>query len=140
MKYEAPFSRITTYTSLPPTTSSTPAYQLPASTSRRPRLLNILPSTGGRALSPIQSNPTTPGESPGSRPKSTNLSNFLNPLSKLANLTANHSLGKSGKNKVLAKSESRPIYEAESPDELALVDAAYAYNFKLLKRLAKFSS
>ena len=30
--------------------------------------------------------------------------------------------------------ELRPIYEAESPDELALVDAAYAYNVKLLKR------
>ena len=30
--------------------------------------------------------------------------------------------------------EIRPIYEAESPDELALVDAAYAYNIKLLHR------
>ena len=30
--------------------------------------------------------------------------------------------------------ELRPIYEAESPDELALVDAAFAYNCKLLKR------
>ena len=39
----------------------------------------------------------------------------------------------------MIKSESRPIYEAESPDELALVDAAYAYNFKLLKRFAKIA-
>ena len=31
-------------------------------------------------------------------------------------------------------SEIRPIYEAESPDELALVDAAFAYNCKLIKR------
>ena len=30
--------------------------------------------------------------------------------------------------------EIRPIYEAESPDELALVDAAYAYNCKLINR------
>ena len=30
--------------------------------------------------------------------------------------------------------ELRPIYEAESPDELALVDTAFAYNCKLLKR------
>ena len=30
--------------------------------------------------------------------------------------------------------EAKPIYEAESPDELALVDAAYAYNCRLLKR------
>lgn len=30
--------------------------------------------------------------------------------------------------------ELQPIYEAESPDELALVDAACAYNCKLLRR------
>ncbi|KAK7867763.1 hypothetical protein R5R35_002262 [Gryllus longicercus] len=30
--------------------------------------------------------------------------------------------------------ELRPIFEAESPDELALVDASYSYNCKLLKR------
>ena len=30
--------------------------------------------------------------------------------------------------------EIRPIFEAESPDELALVDAAFAYNCKLIKR------
>jgi hypothetical protein len=28
----------------------------------------------------------------------------------------------------------KPLYEAESPDELALIDAAYAYKCKLLKR------
>lgn len=28
----------------------------------------------------------------------------------------------------------KPIYEAESPDELALVDAAYKYGFRLLRR------
>jgi len=31
-------------------------------------------------------------------------------------------------------SDLKPIYEAESPDELALVDAAYIYRCKLLKR------
>lgn len=30
--------------------------------------------------------------------------------------------------------ETKPIFEAESPDELALVDAAYSYNCRLLKR------
>lgn len=30
--------------------------------------------------------------------------------------------------------ELKPIFEAESPDELALVDAAYTYNIKLIKR------
>ena len=35
---------------------------------------------------------------------------------------------------VAAASDKKPLYEAESPDELALVDAAYAYNVKLIKR------
>ena len=30
--------------------------------------------------------------------------------------------------------ELKPIFEAESPDELALVDAAYSYNCRLIKR------
>ncbi|KAK5643768.1 hypothetical protein RI129_007613 [Pyrocoelia pectoralis] len=30
--------------------------------------------------------------------------------------------------------DAKPIFEAESPDELALVDAAYSYNCRLLKR------
>ncbi len=32
------------------------------------------------------------------------------------------------------KGNEKPIYEAESPDELALVDAAFVYDCKLLKR------
>jgi len=35
---------------------------------------------------------------------------------------------------LLSLVEVKPLYEAESPDELALIDAAYAYNCKLLKR------
>lgn len=31
-------------------------------------------------------------------------------------------------------SGSKPIYEAESPDELALVQMAYVYNCRLVKR------
>lgn len=34
--------------------------------------------------------------------------------------------------------EFKPIFEAESPDELALVDAAYTYNCKLVKRTPTF--
>lgn len=34
----------------------------------------------------------------------------------------------------LTGAETKPLYEAESPDELALVDAAYAYKCRLLKR------
>ncbi|XP_044730312.1 phospholipid-transporting ATPase VB isoform X2 [Chrysoperla carnea] len=32
------------------------------------------------------------------------------------------------------QTESKPIFEAESPDELALVDSAYLYDYKLIKR------
>merc|ERR1719394_2122001 len=117
-------------------TSSAPPTPVSSGPPRRPRLLNILPgSASNRPLSPIPSSPVgTPTiESPNARPKS-NLSNLFNPLNKLASLTSNHSLGKSSKNKLNPKPESRPFYEAESPDELALVDAAFAYNFKLMKR------
>lgn len=34
--------------------------------------------------------------------------------------------------------ELKPIFEAESPDELALVDAAYSYNCRLVKRTPQF--
>ena len=114
--------------------SATPT-SLSNAPARRPRLLNIMQNAAAnRPLSPVPASPTSPAESPSSRPKSSNLSSLLNPLNKLASLTSNHSLGKSSKNKMNPKPESRPFYEAESPDELALVDAAFAYNFKLMKR------
>ncbi|KAF5277653.1 hypothetical protein FQA39_LY06146 [Lamprigera yunnana] len=37
-------------------------------------------------------------------------------------------------NQSLSSYDVKPIFEAESPDELALVDAAYSYNCRLLKR------
>jgi len=36
--------------------------------------------------------------------------------------------------------ELKPIFEAESPDELALVDAAYSYNCRLVKRTPQFAT
>merc|ERR1719481_673905 len=131
-----PPSIVSTVSSTAGLTASATPTSTSAPPARRPRLLQILPgSVTNRQLSPIQSSPVgTPGESPSTRSRSSNLSNLLNPLNKLANLTANHSLGKSSKNKLNPKPESRPFYEAESPDELALVDAAFAYNFKLMKR------
>merc|ERR1719481_2295894 len=131
-----PPSIVSTVSSTAGLTASATPTSTSAPPARRPRLLQILPgSVTNRQLSPIQSSPVgTPVESPSTRSRSSNLSNLLNPLNKLANLTANHSLGKSSKNKLNPKPESRPFYEAESPDELALVDAAFAYNFKLMKR------
>jgi len=92
---------------------------------RRPRFLDFRP------LSPIQSSAeTTPAESPGSRQRSLQLSSFLAPLSKLST----SSLHKSTRSLTTPAPSDRPLYEAESPDELALVDAAYAYSCRLINR------
>merc|ERR1740124_1177074 len=116
------------------TNSTTAATPLTNNLHRRPRLLDFLPA-GTRPLSPIHSSAeTTPCESPSTRQKSLNLSNFLHPLNKLSSFTSNNSLTKSSRAITPIPGEIRPIYEAESPDELALVDAAYAYNIKLIKR------
>merc|ERR1719209_1696516 len=93
---------------------------------KRPRFLDFRP------LSPIQSSAeTTPAESPSSRHRSLNLSTFLHPLTRLST----SSLTKSTRSLTSTPGPSdRPIYEAESPDELALVDAAYVYNCRLINR------
>ena len=93
---------------------------------KRPRFLDFRP------LSPIQSSAeTTPAESPSSRHRSMNLSSFLHPLTRLST----SSLTKSTRSLTSTPGPSdRPIYEAESPDELALVDAAYVYNCRLINR------
>jgi len=116
------------------TNSTTSATPLTNNLHRRPRFLDFLPA-GTRPLSPIHSSAeTTPCDSPNTRQKSLNLSNFLHPLNKLSSFTSNNSLTKSSRGATPTPGEIRPIYEAESPDELALVDAAYAYNCKLVKR------
>ena len=94
---------------------------------KRPRFLDFRP------LSPIQSSAeTTPAESPSSRHRSLNLSSFLHPLTRLST----SSLTKSTRSlsSTTGPPSDRPIYEAESPDELALVDAAYVYNCRLINR------
>ena len=129
-----PPSIVSTVSSTAGLTNSTSTTPLANSTQRRPRFLDFLPA-GTRPLSPIHSSAeTTPCESPSSRQKSLNLSNFLHPLNKLSSFTSNNSLSKSSRAHTPTPGEIRPIYEAESPDELALVDAAYAYNVKLVKR------
>ena len=35
---------------------------------------------------------------------------------------------------MITPNERKPLYEAESPDELALIDAACLYNIRLLER------
>lgn len=96
--------------------------------SRRPRILDF--RGGGRPLSPISSsNETTPTESPAQRPR------FLQiPLVSRFNKTFQVSSHAAAQTPTPSPSEIKPIYEAESPDELALVQAAYSYRCRLVKR------
>lgn len=69
-----------------------------------------------------------------SRPKLLNIpSMFLKRNGNTGNLT-DEQKAKLKNSSTPSPVELKPIYEAESPDELALVGAAYAYNLKLRKR------
>lgn len=48
--------------------------------------------------------------------------------------------GISGSPRAITPSETKPLYEAESPDELALVETAYIYNCRLIKRTPSSAS
>jgi len=73
-----------------------------------------------------------PNESPISKQKSLNLPSLLNPFSKFKGYSTNKERPEVFPE--IVPPEARPLYEAESPDELALVDAAFAYQCKLLNR------
>ena len=113
---------------------------------QKSKLLDIFPNFARRSLSPIPSSPEELPSTPVNgtvdddmksqahlRPKHLQLPGIF---SKLLAATSSVSLGKlnSSRSPTPTPSDFRPIYEAESPDELALIDAAYAYNCKLLRR------
>jgi phospholipid-translocating ATPase len=117
------------YSRLSESRSVTPSPPLGKTTaSLRPRLLDL---NAPSSLSPIcSSGENTPHGTPSPRPVR-RLAGFLR--------------GGRGNNKnshvtptpssiTPSPGEMKPIFEAESPDELALVDAAYTYNCRLLKR------
>lgn len=103
----------------------------PSSGMRRPKILDF---RGTRPLSPISSsNETTPTESPAQRPR------FLQipPIPILSRFNKTFQVNSPSNNvptPTPSPSEIKPIYEAESPDELALVNAAYSYQCRLVKR------
>ncbi|XP_065336042.1 phospholipid-transporting ATPase VA isoform X1 [Cloeon dipterum] len=120
----APTTTATKYSRLNESRSVTPS----PTSSTRPRLLEL--SGGQSSLSPIcSSSESTPLGTPSPKP-----------VRRLANLLrVVRPGGKHGSSPAVTPSpsgEKKPIYEAESPDELALVDAAYTYNCRLLKRVA----
>ncbi|KAL0267650.1 UNVERIFIED_CONTAM: hypothetical protein PYX00_009855 [Menopon gallinae] len=91
------------------------------------------PRTTQRNLSPIaSSNDNSPTEEKNEEVKP--------PRPKLLNVSGLLFVGKKSKSNVSNQSttpspcELKPIFEAESPDELALVDAAHSYDCRLLKR------
>lgn len=68
------------------------------------------------------------------RPKLLNLPTFLKRNGNNGNLTDEQKAKLKNSNATPSPGELKPIYEAESPDELALIGAAYAYRCKLRKR------
>ncbi|ODN06541.1 putative phospholipid-transporting ATPase VD [Orchesella cincta] len=98
---------------------------------KRPRILDFKAT---RPLSPISSsNETTPTESPAQRPRFLQIPPF--PMLSRFNKTFQvSSPSAAAPTPTPSPSEIKPIYEAESPDELALVQAAYAYNCRLVQR------
>ena len=105
---------------------------------RRPRFLALVPP-GTRPLSPISSSVEEthmegPGLAGGSMPQARSSgplpSLLLHPLNKLASFTnsasLSHASSRASTPTLPPNTGGRPLYEAESPDELALVDAAFA--------------
>jgi phospholipid-translocating ATPase len=90
----------------------------------RPRILEL---SGQSSLSPIcSSSENTPMGTPSPKPVK-KLAGFLRVgRGKHSQTSPAVTPSPSG--------ERKPIFEAESPDELALVDTAYTYNCRLLKR------
>ena len=103
---------------------------------RRSKMFDFLTGGNKPPLSPIASSPeSTPSESPMARPKHLQLPGIFSKLVSSSSSLHRHSTSGSARaSPTPTPLELRPIYEAESPDELALVDAAYAYNVKLLRR------
>ncbi|ALC38973.1 CG33298 [Drosophila busckii] len=119
-----------------------------------PNLLFALPAQSHQpTLSPISSSPesTPTSESPSPPLKSNALSNNISPTgrakavinSKITSITTFLNAKTQGKRvkinpnktqKIYRAADGRPLYEAESPDELALVNAAYSYECCLLNR------
>ncbi|XP_039482821.1 phospholipid-transporting ATPase VA isoform X2 [Drosophila santomea] len=121
-----------------------------------PNLLFALPAQSHQpTLSPIsssaESSPNSESESPSPPMKNKSLSNSISPTgrakavinSKITSIATFLNAKTQGKRLKLPSSntgtiyrtaDGRPLYEAESPDELALVNAAYSYDCCLLNR------
>ncbi|XP_017071881.2 phospholipid-transporting ATPase VA isoform X1 [Drosophila eugracilis] len=121
-----------------------------------PNLLFALPAQSHQpTLSPIsssaESSPNSESESPSPPMKNKALSNSISPTvrakavinSKITSIATFLNAKTQGKRLKLPSSKTetiyrtadgRPLYEAESPDELALVNAAYSYDCCLLNR------
>lgn len=117
------------YSRLSESRSVTPSPPLGKTTGTlRPRLLDL---NAPSSLSPIcSSSESTPHGTPSPRPVR-RLAGFLRGArgnNKQTHITPTPS------SITPSPGEMKPIFEAESPDELALVDAAYTYNCRLLKR------
>lgn len=118
------------YARLSESRSVTPSPPLgKTASSLRPRLLDL---NAPSSLSPIcSSGESTPHGTPSPRPVR-RLAGFLRG-GRGSNRPQPH-ITPTPNSITPSPGEMKPIFEAESPDELALVDAAFTYNCRLLKR------
>ncbi|XP_066998273.2 phospholipid-transporting ATPase VD [Anabrus simplex] len=98
---------------------------------QRPQLSPILSST--ETTSPPDSPPVSRPRLP--RPRMLNVPSILRGANhRKGSSPQHHPHQRQQKSVTPSPRELKPFYEAESPDELALVNAAYSYNCKLIKR------
>lgn len=99
-----------------------------------------LPTIPSPVSSSTESSPTVPPvkQSP-LRPKLLNVPSILSSVVS-RKLNGGNKNGVNSSPRAITPSETKPIYEAESPDELALVETAYIYNCRLVKRTPSSAS
>jgi phospholipid-translocating ATPase len=101
----------------------------------------LSPINSSSESTPTTDSPTVPQATKQvSRPKLLNVPSLLSVCSSKKSSTSKLGNAQNSQQRSATPSpcELKPIFEAESPDELALVDAAYSYNCRLVKRTPQY--
>lgn len=101
----------------------------------------LSPINSSSESTPTADSPTVPQSARHvSRPKLLNVPSLLSVCSSKKSSSSKFGNSQNSQQRSTTPSpcELKPIFEAESPDELALVDAAYSYNCRLVKRTPQF--
>jgi phospholipid-translocating ATPase len=101
----------------------------------------LSPINSSSESTPTADSPTVPQATKQvGRPKLLNVPSLLSVCSSKKSSTSKLGNSQNSQQRSVTPSpcELKPIFEAESPDELALVDAAYSYNCRLVKRTPQY--